>query len=76
MKATVAKCGHRIVAVGAPNSLARMKTESIPCEECQQKENAISLKWKECPACGWIYDCTKLQTPQVDLNIRCACCCQ
>ena len=33
-------------------------------------------QWCPCPACGRMYDCTKIRPPRVPLTIRCACCCQ
>lgn len=76
MTGTQAICGHNVVAVGAPGSPARQKTESVPCAKCQEAENIQSLKWVPCPACGFIYDCQKLLPPRVDLKISCACCCR
>lgn len=40
MNYTKAKCGHYVIAVGAPGSEAREKCERLPCDECR------------CPDCG------------------------
>ena len=76
MKADLASCGHSIPAVGAPNSVARTLTCSVPCPACQAKDNANLTKWKPCPACGYVYDCTVIPAPRVPSDIRCACCCR
>lgn len=76
MTGTQAVCGHYVTAVGAPNSTARLKCESVPCPACQAKDNANLTKWKPCPACGYVYDCTVIPPPRVPADIRCACCCQ
>lgn len=33
-----AKCGHFVIAVGAPNSKARKETEEAICEKCLMKQ--------------------------------------
>jgi hypothetical protein len=78
MTGTTATCGHNVTAVGAPNSPARLKTESVPCAACQDADNARRSvpKWKPCPACGFVYDATKLHPPLVPLTVSCACCCR
>lgn len=37
---TLAKCGHRVFAVGSPGSEARLRVESMPCPECVAKLEA------------------------------------
>lgn len=76
MDSTTASCGHSITAVGASNSIARTLACSIPCQGCQDRDNASGIKWKPCPACGYVYNCTKLLPPRVPVDIRCACCCR
>lgn len=82
MTADTASCGHTIIAVGAPNSVARTLTCSVPCPACQEDENRTRnlnnrvTKWKPCPACGYVYDCTIIPPPLVPSDIRCACCCR
>jgi len=38
MNGTKAKCGHFVIAVGAPGSAARMNCENFPCEQCSAEE--------------------------------------
>jgi len=44
MNYTKASCGHPVVAVGAPGSEARKAVESVPCEECRQRDAAEAAR--------------------------------
>ena len=39
---TTAKCGHRIWAIGAEGSIARLRSENSLCQDCQEEK-----EWEE-----------------------------
>lgn len=41
-----------------------------------RNSEAVRSALKPCPACGELYDATRIPPPRVPLDIRCACCCQ
>lgn len=47
MNYTKASCGHLVIAVGAPGSIARKRAEQSPCDECLAATDIV-----DCPECG------------------------
>ncbi len=48
MNATRAKCGHPVIAVGAPHSPARIAVESAHCDDCnatRELHTALAVRW-------------------------------
>jgi hypothetical protein len=70
-----AKCGHYVIAVGAPGSIARDNCERYACETCSQEETEVMAKlFRAHPSYGKraisINDCLECRRIPAELRKR------